>query len=128
VGPIHQHCIVKGYSSDTIKDPEVMKKLLVDLVHFVGMKPVTEPQAVFVTDAGNEGLTFSINLSTSHIAGHIWDVTGLVMFDLYSCTCFDTIDLINFITKRFKLEHVWWTVMDRLQSNLYDNQLILDKQ
>lgn len=87
--PIHQHLLVKA----TFKTPPHFeatgKGMLVSIVNSIGMTPVTQPQCVYVHDEGNEGLTGSINLSTSHIAFHIWDKRNFMMLDVYSCKSFD---------------------------------------
>lgn len=87
--PIHKHLLLAGIVKFPITEVSDGKQMLVDLVKLVGMTPVTEPQAVYVSELGNEGLTGSINLATSHIAFHIWDKTGLLMLDLYSCKDFN---------------------------------------
>lgn len=95
--PIHKHLLVRGFIKAPFKSDRAAKEFLVNLVHLVGMQPVTEPQAVYVGDAGNEGFTGSINLATSHAAFHIWDRNGLLMFDIYSCKDFDENLVIDFI-------------------------------
>ena len=102
--PIHQHLLIKAYSNTPITDPAVCKQMLLGLVNLIEMKAVTEPQAVYIHEKGNEGLTCTINLATSHIAAHVWDKTGLLMMDVYSCTRFDTDKVMAFLTKRWDLD------------------------
>lgn len=102
--PIHKHLLIKATITNPFIKARDAKKFLVDLVNLVGMKPVTKPQAVYVADAGNEGFTGSINLATSHIAFHIWDKSGLLMLDLYSCKEFNEHKVIKFIDDVLKYE------------------------
>lgn len=99
--PIHKHLILKGKLKDAISEPELAKQLLYRLVQHIGMVPVTDPQAVYIYETGNEGLTGSINLATSHIAFHIWDLKELFMADVYSCKDFDHNEVIKFFGENF---------------------------
>ncbi len=117
--PIHVHMLVKGHTNKPLKNPVVAKVLLKQLVEVIGMKPVTEPQAVYVSDAGNEGLTGSINLATSHIAFHIWDNNGLIMFDVYSCTSYDVNLVLEFLNKNFNVDYAEYSVLNRDLNTTY---------
>src|SRR5882762_5161066 len=128
--PIHQHLLVKAHSTKILKDPEELKIFLESLVLLVGMKIATPPQAHYVTDPGNEGLTGTIGLSTSHASIHCFDnvpdIDGVVMFDLYSCACYDTLDVLNFFAKGFNINKLVYQVVDRDSLDTYDSRLRLD--
>lgn len=111
--PIHNHMLITGLIKTPITLVEDGKKFLVDLVNLIGMVPVTDPQAVYVDELGNEGLTGSINLATSHIAFHIWDKTGLLMMDVYSCKSFDSEKIIDFIENLLTLDTYSYKIIDR---------------
>lgn len=95
--PIHKHLLIKAYINNPVTSATQGKKLLADLVKLIGMTPVTKPQAVYVAEEGNKGFTGSINLATSHIAFHIWDETGLLMLDVYSCKDFEPVVVLDFL-------------------------------
>lgn len=99
--PLHQHLLIKATVNRPITKASEGKKLLTDLVELVGMVPVTKPQAVYIKEPGNLGLTGSINLATSHIAFHVWDETNMLMLDLYSCKSFDDTVVLDFVKERF---------------------------
>jgi len=99
--PLHKHLLIKATIGKPLTDPFLAKRMLKDLVSRLGMVPVTEPQVAYVKDLGNEGLTGSINLATSHIAFHVWDVKKLLMMDVYSCCDFNTDAVLSFIMKEF---------------------------
>ena len=111
--PIHKHLLIRAIVKKPIKRVLHGKRLLTDLVSLVGMTPVTKPQAVYVKELGNEGLTGSINLATSHIAFHIWDKTGLLMLDLYSCKDFDENIVLEHLNSLMKFIRVDSIIMDR---------------
>jgi S-adenosylmethionine/arginine decarboxylase-like enzyme len=103
--PIHQHLMIRANIKRPLDDPEQAKQLLYKLVLDIGMAPVTAPQSVYIYDEGNEGLTGSINLATSHIAYHIWEGfygdDGLLMADVYSCKTFDPKLVVKFFNDNF---------------------------
>ncbi len=117
--PIHKHLLIKAVTTKPITEVIEAKIFLKDLVYFLGMKPVTEPQAVYVSDLGNEGLTGSINLATSHIAFHCWDTTGMLMIDVYSCKEFDHYPVMAFIDRHWNLSSYDLLVLDRADPNIY---------
>jgi len=111
--PIHKHMIVKAEIYKPLTDAGYAKKFLASLVKRIGMVPVTEPQAVYVAESGNEGFTGSINLATSHIAFHIWDNAKLMMLDVYSCKEFNPGDVLQHIDGMIGLEKYEYMIIDR---------------
>ena len=84
--PNHLHLLVKG----NIKTPPKTEKMLniwfSQLVNNVGMKVVAGPTSVYVNEPGNEGITGTVTLATSHASIHVWDNVkpAMFQFDLYS--------------------------------------------
>jgi S-adenosylmethionine decarboxylase len=111
--PIHQHLLIKGEISKFPVEPEVANNMLLGLVESIGMVPVTVPQSVYVNTFGNEGLTGSVNLATSHIAYHIFEDRNMLMMDVYSCCAFDSLAVISYLNKFFNFEKVEYVVLDR---------------
>ena len=104
--PYHQHLLIKCWVTNPPKKEELLNKWFTYLVETVGMKVVAGPTSVYVSDPGNEGLTGTVPLATSHASIHIWDNAEppMVQFDIYSCKefsleqvmkCFDPWGLIN---------------------------------
>jgi S-adenosylmethionine/arginine decarboxylase-like enzyme len=112
--PIHQHMLIRGTVPTCHRDPAIAKAFLRAVVERIGMVPVTEPQAAYVEEPGNIGITGSINLATSHIAYHVWDETSMIMMDVYSCKTFDPLDVIDVMREFFGLPQVEYDVIDRL--------------
>ena len=89
--PFHQHLLVKCWVTNPPKDVDVLNKWFIDLVATAGMHVVAGPTSVYVDYPGNEGLTGTVTLATSHASVHIWDsiVLPMVQFDIYSCKPFE---------------------------------------
>ncbi len=99
--PIHQHLLIKATVVTTFDSMKKGNLFLTTLVDRIGMKPVTLPKSAYVFEEGNEGLTGSINLATSHIAYHVWDNNKMLMMDVYSCKCFCESTILNVIEEFF---------------------------
>lgn len=88
----HQHLLIRAYVENPPKEEEVLNKWMTELVSDIGMKVVVPAKSKYVDAPGNEGLTGSINIETSHMAIHIWSeqTPPKLEMDVYSCACFET--------------------------------------
>ena len=112
--PFHQHLLVKGKINKPTKEVETLNQWLIDLVHKVDMEVLSGPHSVYCDHPGNEGITGTIVLSTSHASIHIWDSKspGEFQFDIYSCKEFKAetvLDHLNF----FDLSDYEFIMIDR---------------
>jgi S-adenosylmethionine/arginine decarboxylase-like enzyme len=119
--PNHLHLLVKGYIKTPPKTEKVLNIWFTQLVQNVGMKVVAGPTSVYVDEPGNEGLTGTVTLATSHASIHIWDNINPVMFqfDLYSCSDFTPKQVLNHIDDWFGLQEAHWQFIDRNGSEFY---------
>jgi S-adenosylmethionine/arginine decarboxylase-like enzyme len=78
------------------------------------MKVVAGPTSVYVHEEGNEGLTGTVTLATSHGSFHCWDNTTppMFQFDLYSCSCFSAEEVLDHLNK-FDLIKYEYILIDR---------------
>jgi S-adenosylmethionine/arginine decarboxylase-like enzyme len=113
--PNHLHLLVKG----NIKTPPQTEKLLNiwfgQLVDNVGMKVVAGPTSVYVNEPGNEGITGTVTLATSHASIHVWDMDNppMFQFDLYSCSEFTAKQVLKHIDDWFELLEAHYQMIDR---------------
>ena len=113
--PNHLHLLVKG----NIKTPPKTEKLLNiwfgQLVTNVGMKVVAGPTSVYVNEPGNEGITGTVTLATSHASIHVWDMDNppMFQFDLYSCSEFTAKQVLDHIDDWFGLIEAHYQMIDR---------------
>lgn len=112
--PNHLHLLVKGYVKNPPKEEEVLNNWLNELVKKVRMVVVAGPTSIYVNEPGNEGITGTVTLATSHAACHIWDASDPAMFqfDIYSCSEFTPEEVIEQLNK-FELISCEWMYIDR---------------
>lgn len=112
--PNHLHLLVKGHMKNPPKSEEVLNQWFKELVNKVRMVVVAGPTSVYVDEPGNEGITGTVTLATSHAAIHVWDKQDPAMFqfDIYSCSCFEVVEVIDQLNK-FDLTDCEWLFIDR---------------
>lgn len=113
--PNHLHLLVKGYISNPPKSEEVLNQWFKELVNKVGMVVVAGPTSVYVNELGNEGITGTVTLATSHASIHVWDAIhpSMFQFDLYSCSDFTPEQVLNHINEHFNLQSATYQFIDR---------------
>lgn len=122
--PNHLHLLVKGYMKTPPKTEKTLNIWFTQLVQNVGMKVIAGPTSVYVNEPGNEGITGTVTLATSHASIHVWDNKNPAMFqfDIYSCSNFRPIQVLDHIDDWFGLQEAHWQFIDRNGSEF----LILD--
>lgn len=113
--PNHLHLLVKGYIKTPPKEENLLNQWLTELVDKVGMKVVAGPTSVYVNEPGNEGITGTVTLATSHASIHVWDKENpsMFQFDLYSCSNFTPKQVLDHIDENFDLTKAFWQFIDR---------------
>ena len=116
--PYHQHLIMKCWVKNPPIETEQLNIWFVNLVDTIGMKVVAGPTSVYVSDPGNEGLTGTVTLATSHGSLHCWDQStpSMIQFDLYSCTKFSLEEVIECLND-FGLISYSYMMIDRNTDN-----------
>jgi len=112
--PYHQHLLIKARCKNPIKSVHVLNKWLTDLVKKVDMVVVAGPTSVYVDEPGNEGITGTITLATSHASIHIWDALEIPMFqfDIYSCKKYELKTIVEHLSV-MELVDFDWMMIDR---------------
>lgn len=87
----HQHLLIRAFVNEPPVKEDILNKWMTELVEDIGMKVVVPAKSKYVDAVGNEGLTGSINIETSHMAIHIWSMQNpsRIEMDVYSCACFE---------------------------------------
>ena len=106
----HNHIIIRAKIKKPPKDTRFARKWIRKFIRAIDMKMLGQPNAHYVYDKGNRGLTCLAVLSTSHIALHTWDEMSpaLLQLDVYSCSdldkkiVFDAIKEFNPVKTDFK--------------------------
>ena len=113
--PNHLHLLVKGYLKSPPQTEKVLNIWFIQLVDNVGMKVVAGPTSVYVKDPGNEGITGTVTLATSHASIHVWDndKPPMFQFDLYSCCEFSPKVVLKHIYDWFGLLEAHYQMIDR---------------
>lgn len=115
----HLHLLVNA----KIKNPpgpndcELIDEFMAGMVKHVRMNVMLPPVTAWCSDLGNEGITSTVILTTSHCAMHIWNLPepdlSVMQFDLYSCAPFEVMEVIDFISKHFDVESASYKFLDR---------------
>jgi len=113
--PNHLHLLVKGNIKTPPQTEKVLNNWFSELVTNVGMKVVAGPTSVYVNEPGNEGITGTVTLATSHASIHVWDNDNPTMFqfDLYSCSEFTAKQVLKHIDDWFELLEAHYQMIDR---------------
>ena len=113
--PNHLHLLVKGYLKSPPQTEKVLNIWFTQLVDNVGMKVVAGPTSVYVKDPGNEGITGTVTLATSHASIHVWDndKPPMFQFDLSSCCEFSPKVVLKHIDDWFGLLEAHYQMIDR---------------
>jgi len=136
--PFHQHLLVKGIIRKATNSTDTINQWFRDLVAKVGMVVVAGPTSIYINELGNEGLTGTVTLATSHASIHVWDALNpkYFQFDIYSCKCYDIQKVIDHLNDEFDMIDFEYMEIDRNDNmkvtktgtgkgNVIENEVIL---
>ena len=111
------HLFLDGYAKNNslLCDAKQLKRLLVELVDAVGMKPINSP-IVIEYPAGNgyeRGLSGVIFLAESSITVHTYPEYQFVFIDVFSCREFVYKDIKRKLTNAFGMAVYTSCIFDR---------------
>ena len=99
----HKHLLLQARFLARGRRESYYEAWMSTLVKKIGMKELSAPVAKRSYMKGNQGITCSCMITTSHIVLHTWedDHPGLLQLDVYSCKDFNIQDIID------KLKDLW---------------------
>lgn len=113
----HLHLLVNAQIKNPPgpQDCEKINEFMRGMVKHVRMKIMLEPVSAWCDELGNEGITSTVILTTSHCVMHIWNLqdSGIMQFDLYSCAPFSVNEVMEFIAKHFDVTSASYKFLDR---------------
>lgn len=112
--PNHLHFIARAHVERPPTSEKELNNWLTELVALIEMNVVAGPTSVYVSEPGNEGVTGTITLATSHASVHVWDAErpSLVQFDIYSCKAFSYETVLGHLDQ-FGLIDAQYIMIDR---------------
>jgi S-adenosylmethionine/arginine decarboxylase-like enzyme len=113
----HLHLMVRAEIEKPIETEEAAKQWLTDLVDLIDMKIAAGPISKYIDMPGNEGITATVSVETSHIAFHIWEKLDpmILQFDLYTCGDLDHHKVLSHLYDSFKIVKAEWQYLDRAE-------------
>lgn len=113
--PNHLHLIVRGFMKNPPIAEDSINSFLKNLVKKVRMEILIGPHSVYCNDLGNEGVTGTVVLSTSHASIHVWHKHNppLFQFDIYSCAEFTSDEVLELIDSEFSIFDTSYMFIDR---------------
>lgn len=110
----HKHILITAHFMEPPRDIPFLKNWVEKLVDVIDMKILVSPNLVYCDTEGNEGITGTTVIETSHCAFHIWDNGNppVMQFDLYSCKRFDPNAVVDMFAELGAV-NLTWTLIDR---------------
>lgn len=127
----HQHLMLYiTLKSDGVKAnincPRYWEKMIDNVItEDLKMQIAIPTRAILIEDHENYGVTGAANLTTSHIAFHIWskDQQPFIQLDIYSCKSFNPLAICNKLRSRLKdcakIDKMYMELIDRTDLNSY---------
>ncbi len=111
----HKHMVLNASVRRPIIDENGCKNWLEKLVEIIDMKILIPPVAKYCDTFGNEGVTGTVVIETSHSSIHIWHKEQIpyIKMDVYSCKNFNPQDVIDFVNETMDLISGGYTIIDR---------------
>jgi len=111
----HKHLIFNATVSKPLTDEESCKSWLIKLVELIDMNILIPPVAKYCDTAGNEGVTGTVVIETSHCSIHIWhkEQVPYIKMDIYSCKDFDEKKVFDYVNETMSTVSAGYMLVDR---------------
>jgi S-adenosylmethionine/arginine decarboxylase-like enzyme len=110
----HLHLLARATVNNPPSDQTLARLQLQDLIDAIDMRTLSGPHSEYVYTPGNQGMTVSAIIETSHIVMHTWDEQSpaLIQLDVYSCKQFDIATVFEWF-EQYKPVTVEYKFLDR---------------
>ena len=111
----HKHFIMNAIVKNPINSESECNKWLQELVKIVDMEILIPPHSKYCDIPGNEGVTGTVVITTSHISIHIWpqEPNPYIRMDVYSCKDFNSENVAKYVDETMGLVEGSYVVIDR---------------
>ena len=111
----HKHMVLNASVRHPLTDEESCKRWLEKLVEIIDMTILIPPVAKYCDTCGNEGVTGTVVIETSHASIHIWHKEAIpyIKMDVYSCKDFDPCSIIQYVKDTMDLINGGYAILDR---------------
>lgn len=111
----HIHLVLNATVTEPITDETACKKWLEKLVEIIDMKILIPPVAKYCDTPGNEGVTGTVVIETSHASIHIWsnEPVPYIKMDVYSCKTFDPWSVVQYLQDTMGVAKGSFVILDR---------------
>ena len=116
----HKHLIVNAKVKNPITNEQKCVEWFKKLVEVIDMKIFIPPVAKFCDTPGNEGVTGTVVIETSHASIHIWSNVPepYLRMDVYSCKDFNADDVLKYLDESMHVTESDTMVIDRNETKL----------
>ena len=111
----HKHLVLNATVRKPITSESECKKWLEKLVEIIDMNILIPPVAKYCDTPGNEGVTGTVVIETSHSSIHIWhkEEVPYVKMDVYSCKDFEVSKVIDYLRETMDAAIGGYMIIDR---------------
>jgi S-adenosylmethionine/arginine decarboxylase-like enzyme len=111
----HKHLILNATVRNPLETEEDVNCWLAELVNVVDMDILIPPVSKYCDIEGNEGVTGTVVITTSHMSIHIWPKaeTPYIRLDVYSCKDFCSKEVVGYVDKTMGIIDEGHIVVDR---------------
>jgi S-adenosylmethionine/arginine decarboxylase-like enzyme len=111
----HKHLVLNATVTNPLADETACKQWLEKLVELIDMKILIPPVAKYCETCGNEGVTGTVVIETSHASIHVWskEEVPYIKMDVYSCKDFDPDAVVQYVRDTMGEIKGAYVVLDR---------------
>ncbi len=116
----HKHLILNAVVKNPINDEVSCNEWLQKLVEIVNMEILIPPHSKYCDIPGNEGVTGTVVITTSHMSIHIWPQLPkpYIRMDVYSCKDFNAEQVVSFVDSTMVIVESDYLLIDRNETKL----------